>query len=689
MNKILKYIFIIFLFWGLHIPLQSQVNFPLNQHAADSLEKLLPSVSGKEKVDILNGISFALIRYYSNRSDSLASLAIDLASEIDYKKGLAKAYFCKGTNDYINGDFIQAISILYNGLRLYQEIADTNMIIETYYQIGAVAFFSLTDLSEGLRCVQICLDYAKASGYKHWEAQLYSSFQYLYSAAGDQETALKYLKLYSSFATEMSVPKLEESMIIAAYGRVYSQTGEYRNALNKYLETWPRINADDIEERAYLSQLTYSIGEAYSNLGLSDSAFYYYNLGLNLSREHKHFWGSMMNSLGLARQYLKLKDLVSTELYCDSAIYFGSQIDSLGSFYGIREHSKLLGMSGELYIPLNKEFKRFLAWRVMSGAYQMLMQINIQKRKYKNALDISRSLEQIKDSIVNFQKRTKILELQYKYQGIQKDDQIRLLSQENQIQNFKISRNRIVLFSIAAISILLLLILILIFRQNRIKSARKVAEFKQRLLRSQMNPHFIFNSLTSVQNFILQQDDIKASVYLSRFSDLVRNILNNSQVELISLEEEISTVENYLELQKIRFPERFDYTIKLDDHLSSENINIPPMLIQPFIENAIEHAFKNMETKGQIIVSILKKNESFIIEIIDNGIGRQKAHLLRNHLEKDHKPMATSITKERIKTINKKIKKEINFEIIDMNDDSGKSIGTKVVFEIPLSLKYK
>ena len=197
----------------------------------------------------------------------------------------------------------------------------------------------------------------------------------------------------------------------------------------------------------------------------------------------------------------------------------------------------------------------------MSGAYQMLMQITIQQRKYENALDISRSLEQIKDSIVNFQKRTKILELQYKYQSIQKDDQIRLLSQENQIQNFKISRNRIVLFSIAAISILLLLILILIFRQNRIKSARKVAEFKQRLLRSQMNPHFIFNSLTSVQNFILQQDDIKASVYLSRFSDLVRNILNNSQVELISLEEEISTVENYLELQKIRFPERFDYTI--------------------------------------------------------------------------------------------------------------------------------
>jgi sensor histidine kinase YesM len=201
-----------------------------------------------------------------------------------------------------------------------------------------------------------------------------------------------------------------------------------------------------------------------------------------------------------------------------------------------------------------------------------------------------------------------------------------------------------------------------------------------------MNPHFIFNSLTSVQNLILQKDEIKASVYLSRFSDLVRNILKHSQVELISLEEEISTVENYLELQKIRFPERFDYIINLDEQLNPENISVPPMLAQPFIENAIEHAFKRLDTKGHIIVSILKKSDSFIMEIKDNGIGRQKAQALRNHLEKDHKPMATLITKERIKTINKKIKKEIYFDIIDLKDDLGKATGTKIIFQIPLSL---
>jgi sensor histidine kinase YesM len=95
----------------------------------------------------------------------------------------------------------------------------------------------------------------------------------------------------------------------------------------------------------------------------------------------------------------------------------------------------------------------------------------------------------------------------------------------------------------------------------------------------------IFNSLTSIQNFILQQDDIKASIYLSRFSDLVRNILNNSQEEYINLEAEISTIENYLELQKIRFPDKFDYTIEVDERINPESLRIPPMLAQPFIEN--------------------------------------------------------------------------------------------------------
>jgi tetratricopeptide (TPR) repeat protein len=675
--------FVIILLGGLNLPLFSQVNFPLNMQLADSLERLLPAASGKEKVDILNGISYALIRHYSSKSDSLSTISVQKAKKTGYREGLAKALFCKGTNDYLNGNFIDAMTILYEALNLYKEIADTNMIIETYYQIGAVAYFSFTDLAEGLHCVEICIEYAKASGYKHWESQMYSSMQYLHSTAGNYDSAYKYLKIYTAFAKEVTVPALEEAMVIAAYGRTYFHLGDYRNALTQYLLTWPRINPDDIEERAYLAQLTCSIGETYAALSLPDSALYYFNLGMTLTRKNKHNWGSMMNSLGLARQYLTSGDLAKTAVYCDSAIYFGSQIDTLKSFYGIREYSKLLGMSGELYIPMNKEFKRFLAWRVMSGAYQILIQIKEKQNQYQEAYIISKKFNRIKDKIANFQKRTEILDLQYQYQAKQKDDQIMLLSQENKIQGYKISRSKWMLFSVIAVSVLLLFILILIIRQNRIRSGRKVAEIQQRLLRSQMNPHFIFNSLTSIQNFIVKHDEIKASVYLSRFSGLVRSILRNSQEEHITLEEEINTIKNYLELQKIRFPEKFDYTIKVDERLETESVRIPPMLAQPFIENAIEHGFRHKDSKGHIHIRLKFSEQNLIYEVEDDGIGREMAQEILQKQDKDHKSMATTITRERIKVLNKKTKKKITLEIIDLKDEEGNARGTRVNFKIP------
>ncbi|MCO5261973.1 MAG: histidine kinase [Lentimicrobium sp.] len=684
MKRLTKHLFVLILFGGLYFPLFSQVNFPLNLQLADSLERLLPAATGKEKADILNGISYALIRHYSSRSDSLSSISVQLAKETGYKEGLAKALFCKGTNDYINGNFIDAMTILYEALYLYKEIGDTNMIIETYYQIGAVSYFSFTDINEGLHCVQICLDYAKASGLKHWESQMYSSMQYLYSTAGNHDSSYKYLKQYTAFAKEMSVPRLEETMVIAAYGRNFFHMGHYRKALDQYLISWPRINPGDIEERAYLAQLSYSIGDAYNALNITDSAFYYFDLGMSLARKNKHYWGSMMNSMGLARQYLTSGDLEKSVMYCDSVIYFGSQIDTLKSFYGIREYSKLLGMSGELYIPINKEFKRFLAWRAMSGAYQILIQIREGQNRYQEAYYISKDFNKIKDNIANFQKRTEILDLQYQYQAKQKDDQILLLSQENKIQGYKISRSKWNFFTVIAVSILLLFILILIVRQNRIKSGRKVAEFQQRLLRSQMNPHFIFNSLTSIQNFIVKHDEIKASVYLSRFSGLVRSILKNSHEERITLEEEINTIENYLELQKIRFPDKVDYSIDVDPLIEPESLNIPPMLAQPFIENAIEHGIKNLETKGKVTIRFHLDHTLMILEIEDNGVGRKKAGELLLKRDKDHKSLATVITRERIAALNHRSKKKIALEIIDLKDDEGNAKGTLVRFVLPL-----
>jgi tetratricopeptide (TPR) repeat protein len=473
-------------------------------------------------------------------------------------------------------------------------------------------------------------------------------------------------------------------MVKAAWGRDYALKGMFKKAIPFYFSAFQMVNPDDIEERSYLAQLCNFIGDAYLNLGRPDSAMVFFQKGMRLSRKYQIYYGSIINALGLARLNFGGNDFLQSVLYCDSVIYFGNKIDSSGSFYGIAKYNKLLGMSGEHYIPMNNEFKRFLAWRIMAGAYQIQLRISEQQGEYRNALQINIELNKINDSIAYFQKRTEILDLLHKYQAEQKDDEITLLYQENQIQSFKIGRSRFILFSVAAISILLLFVLILLLRQHRIKSERRVAEFKQKLLRSQMNPHFIFNSLTSVQNFILQHDDIKASVYLSRFSDLVRGILKNSMAEQITLEEELGTIENYLELQKIRYQEKFDYKIEMQDAINPESIQIPPMLAQPFIENAIEHGFKQKGSQGNIYIRLKLNKRYLIYEIEDDGIGREKAQEILQKQKSEHKSLATSITQERIKVLNRKLKHKIKFEILDLKDDEGKATGTRVVFKLPV-----
>ena len=146
------------------------------------------------------------------------------------------------------------------------------------------------------------------------------------------------------------------------------------------------------------------------------------------------------------------------------------------------------------------------------------------------------------------------------------------------------------------------------------------------------------------------------------------------------------TIACHLSLQKIRYRGMFDYRIDTDKSIDTETTSIPPMLAQPFIENSIEHGFKNKDSKGFVTINIKQKKDYFILEIEDNGVGRSRAKELEKAQRKDHKSMATTITVDRLDALNKKLKQKIRFKIIDLKYNTGKSAGTKVVFEIPLYL---
>jgi ligand-binding sensor domain-containing protein len=251
---------------------------------------------------------------------------------------------------------------------------------------------------------------------------------------------------------------------------------------------------------------------------------------------------------------------------------------------------------------------------------------------------------------------------------------------------------------ITLFSVLISTLIILLFRL-RIKNIRKKAseaqeqlmmekmliELEQKALRLQMNPHFIFNALNSIQSQIGTDDGQSARYYLAKFSRLMRQILDNSRKSLIPLKEEINTLENYLLVEKFSNGDRFDYNIDIDPNLELDFIEIPPMLLQPFIENSIKHGLKNQtEKRGLIDIKIIEKNGLLECSVTDNGIGREQSSIInQNSKETYHQSTALKVTKERLEII-RNGKDYKSLEIIDLKDQNDIAIGTKVILRLPL-----
>ncbi len=213
-------------------------------------------------------------------------------------------------------------------------------------------------------------------------------------------------------------------------------------------------------------------------------------------------------------------------------------------------------------------------------------------------------------------------------------------------------------------------------------AAKEMEALKGQLtaLQAQMNPHFIFNSLIAIQSYIYKQNTREAGDYLSRFAKLMRQILENSGAEAVTLSTEENMLENYLELQKLRFSNRFDYAFEIDEKLDPEAVLIPPFLAQPFIENAIEHGLMPLEEQGRLTIRFQQQGDRLLFVLEDNGIGIQEATKQRTST---YQPMAIEITRKRLNLLNRDTQHDIVFRIENKADQQG----TKVTFTIPLKLQ--
>ena len=212
---------------------------------------------------------------------------------------------------------------------------------------------------------------------------------------------------------------------------------------------------------------------------------------------------------------------------------------------------------------------------------------------------------------------------------------------------------------------------------------KKLAEMELKALRAQMNPHFIFNVLNSIQYYISHNKNEEAQHYMSKFAKLVRSTLDNSRSTFISLADELSLLRLYIDLEKIRFEDRFDYEIKIGNDIDLNAVKIPNMLLQPYVENSIKHGFKGKEAKYFIDISILSEKENIVCLIIDNGIGREKAALIPGAEKDKHSSTGTIIIKEKIEALKQYYNYDLSSVTEDLKDGNGNPIGTKVILTFP------
>lgn len=223
-------------------------------------------------------------------------------------------------------------------------------------------------------------------------------------------------------------------------------------------------------------------------------------------------------------------------------------------------------------------------------------------------------------------------------------------------------------------------------KEERLKTEfeKKLANVEMNALRAQMNPHFIFNSLNSIDFYIIKNETKKASDYLNRFSRLIRLILQNSRSNYVTLKDDLEALKLYMEMESLRFNNRFDYEVIVEKGLDIESIEIPPMLFQPYIENAIWHGLMHKNGNGKVSLLVSRENGHLKCIIEDDGIGRERAFELKSKNATKKKSMGMRITKDRINMINKLYNSNTTVNIIDLKNEKGEALGTKVELNIPI-----
>jgi tetratricopeptide (TPR) repeat protein len=685
----------------------------------DSLNRAFIVSTGEKRIDVLNALSAEWMTADRDSSLLYITLAIKLSHASGYKFGEGLAYFNLASHDHYFGTYSNALMNASLAVELIKESGETNHRSEMLgaYKILAISQWANSKFDDALTTLRkaetICIElsnkkelaglYASMSAIEVQRGQNKNSIEYslkglplwtdrnnyngtaysalilLFNSVGDFQTSLNYGR---QALQSMTQEELVKGPFFYFLGESYVDVKEYDSARMCYESI--RSSSEALLRASHTTDTLRYFNWQYSRIAEIYIAEKKYTLAIRHLENALASFEKVVDrnqSMWVMVRLMKAQELQGN---FKDAMLIARKLWKVANVYGARHH--LRDANYMLYKLYDRMHQR-------DSAYKFLQQYNfineaIDADQAEQRLAVFKSIisEQTnKAALDQVDKVRRLQEMELKQTVVQKYFLIisiallvgiafilfRNISLKRgaEISQLAIAKNDLLLEKFAA-------------EASKNELERKTSELEMKALRTQMNPHFIFNCLNSINRFILKNDKSEASEYLTKFSRLVRLVLHNSQSQLIPLENELEGLRLYIELEAMRFENQFTFDIKVPKDLDSSSLMVPPLFLQPYVENAIWHGLMHKEEHGKLSVQISSDERQLFFTITDDGVGRKKAMALSSKSATKHKSFGMKITADRISLLNGTSEPAV--VVNDLVNADGFAAGTEVILKLPI-----
>jgi tetratricopeptide (TPR) repeat protein len=577
-------------------------HFSVFSQNIDSLEQLLNRPEDTVKVNLLNRLSeihTAAGRY--EKSESLAIEAQAMAKKINYLLGLHWSYRHLYLNANAKAQFTQCLSLINKSIETAEDLERMDLIVESKLILATV----LGNMDFDAQAIKVSLEACSLATKLNNKEITATAFRHLSSAyheIGNYRLSIDYDLLAVNLLNDLNDAGTV-AIVYSNIGLAYSRMRKFDSAIyyhKKAIETYEK--AGEVRNMAYLLAMC---GKTYTQSNNFEGALVYFNKAI--------LW------------HKNKRPAITTYAFCLLNISEIILKQSKKQEISLQVNYTKLTQDLEEAIKLFKSYDNF---PYLLRGYTAMQEISERTGNYKMANEYSKEIMTVKDSVNNREQKQKRDELMVQHQVKENEQKISQLKQKTSTYNIIVS----LLVGLVSVSILSGFLFVsrqkLRYKNEKIEAERQKLELKKKIygseikaLRSQMNPHFIFNCLNTIHDKVLSGHSTEATKYIGDFGMLLRKVLSNSDYSFISLKDEIATLELYLNIESVRFDDKFKWEIKVDSKIDADSIELPPMLIQPILENAIHHGLLSMKSGGILTIHFLRQENKLICLVEDNGVG--------------------------------------------------------------------